>query len=325
MCILNRVKYFDYIDQKLHILAQRITTSGKLNMLGLHTHSENFYLHLFNLIFGYELDNLNKVKPNAEGIDLICHTNKIIIQVSSTNTKAKVESSLNKSSINDYSNYGFKFISIAKDANNLRKNTFLNPYSIAFDPTSDIFDIQKILTHISTETIDVIKKIYQFIKGELGSDIDIVKIDTNLAQIINILAKEKWDDTNKYDLVEAFKIEEKILHNDLDATKGIIDEYKLYHGRVNVKYSEFDALGHNKSNSVLAGIKRDYLKTKNCGSADDIFFAVIEATIKKITESSNFNEIPIDELELCVDILVVDAFIRCKVFENPKGYTYASA
>ena len=45
----------------------------------------------------------------------------------------------------------------------------------------------------------------------------------------------------------------------------------------------------------------------------------------KIILSPNFNEIPTEELELCVNIIVVDAFIKCKIFKNPKGYNYASS
>ena len=36
--------------------------------------------------------------------------------------------------------------------------------------------------------------------------------------------------------------------------------------------------------------------------------------------SNNYAEIPYEELEICVEIIVVDAFIRCKIFENPEGY-----
>ena len=42
--------------------------------------------------------------------------------------------------------------------------------------------------------------------------------------------------------------------------------------------------------------------------------------MKIIMGSSNYNIMPIEELQLCVDILVVDAFIRCKIFKNPEGY-----
>ena len=56
---------------------------------------------------------------------------------------------------------------------------------------------------------------------------------------------------------------------------------------------------------------------------DDLFILVLEKIQKKTLQSANYNQIPIDELELCVNILVVDAFIRCKIFENPKEYKYA--
>lgn len=322
---MNRTEYYNYIDGKLHVLAHRITTGGKLNMLSLHTHSENFYLHLFNLLYGYKLENLNQTLQNVEAVDLIDRTNKIVIQVSSTNTKQKIELALEKDIIKEYSNYNFKFISIAKDASSLRKNTFINPHSISFNPSEDIYDITSILNEILIENIDRQKEIYQFIKKELGNEIDIVKLDSNLATVINILAKEKWDATNKYDSTNAFEIERKIVYNDLDSAKSIIENYRLYYGKVDAKYSEFDRLGNNKNISVLAAINREYLTLKNSENADKVFFSVIDAVKNKILESANYVQIPIDELELCIDILVVDAFIRCKVFEDPKGYNYAAS
>jgi len=80
---MKRDNYYNYIDEQLHILAHRITSNGKLNMLRLHLHSENFYLHFFNLLYGYNLINLNDVSQNVEAIDLIDYDNKVMIQVSS--------------------------------------------------------------------------------------------------------------------------------------------------------------------------------------------------------------------------------------------------
>lgn len=321
---MNRSEYYNYIEEKLHVLAYRITNGGKLNMLGLHMHSENFYLHLFNLLYDYNLVNINQLYQNVEAIDLVDHTKKIVIQVSSTNTKQKIETALEKKIIKTYSSYTFKFISIAKDASNLRKNSFTNSNSIGFDPSSDIYDITSILNGILISDIDKQKEIYQFIKKELGSDVDVAKLDSNLATIINILAQEKWDETNKLDSVKYFEIDRKITYNNLDTAKGVIEEYGLYYGRIDAKYSEFDSLGNNKSNSVLATMKRVYLRLKNNKNADEIFYSVIDAIKNKILTSANYIQIPIDELELCVDILVVDAFIRCKIFENPNGYNYVA-
>ncbi|MAD43147.1 MAG: hypothetical protein CL623_12255 [Arcobacter sp.] len=321
---MNRTEYYNYIDEKLTVLAQRIINNGKLNILHLHMHSENFYLHFFNLLYGYELENLNQSLQNVEAIDLIDHTNRIVIQVSSTNTKQKIESALEKDIIKQYPNYTFKFISIAKDATSLRTKSYKNPHSISFTPSSDIYDTLSILNEISSLNIDKQKEIYQFIRKELGNEIDVVKLDSNLATIINILAKEDWDESNQYDEVNSFEIERKITHNNLSSAKSLIDEYSLYYGKVNSKYTEFDNMGNNKSNSVLAAIKREYLKLKNSSTDDEVFFATASAILNKISESANYIQIPIDELELCIDILIVDAFIRCKIFENPMDYNYAT-
>jgi len=294
-------------------------------MLDIHLHSENFYLHFFNLLYSFQLENLNTKLQNVEAIDLIDHTSKIIIQVSATCTKQKVESALNKPILNQYKNYSFKFISISKDATELRKKTFNNPYSLVFNPASDIYDIVFVLRDVLNKKAEELKKIYTFIKEELGSEIDIVKLDSNLASVINILSREKWDDANKSESVNRFDIERKITHNDLKDSKELINEYCQFNGKVDQKYSEFDAMGSNKSNSVLATIKREYLRLKNTGTPDFVFQTVIEKIKEKVLESANFVEIPIDELELCIDILVVDAFIRCKIFENPQNYNYAAS
>jgi hypothetical protein len=42
-------------------------------------------------------------------------------------------------------------------------------------------------------------------------------------------------------------------------------------------------------------------------------------------KSANYADIPVEELDLCVNILVVDAFIRCKIFKNPLGYADAAS
>ena len=175
---MNRANYYNYIEEKLHTLAQRITIGGKLNMLALHLHSESFYQHFFNLLYGYNLVNLNQEFQNVEAIDLIDRDEKIVIQVSSTATKAKIEGALDKKSLMDYSDYTFKFISIAKDASSLRKNTYKNPYSINFEPSRDIYDIASLLNEIKDFDIDKLKRVYEFIQKELGESIS--KLNQNL-------------------------------------------------------------------------------------------------------------------------------------------------
>lgn len=316
---MNRKNYFDYVEEQLSILATRIEMRGKLNILDMHLHSENFYLHFFNDLFGWKLVNQNAFVANAEAIDLIDQSNKIVIQVSATATKKKIESALAKD-LSSYSAYKFKFISISKDASSLKKDAFSNPHNLAFAPASDIFDIPSILKVIDALQIDSLRSIYEFIKKELGKAISPKQIETNLAAIINVLAKEDWNQTNSSFELRPFNVENKIDYNKLSKTKQIINEYKVHYGRVDNVYSEFTKQGANKSNSVLASIRGFYLVHQNNFSDDDLFVKIFECVTDRIQESVNYKTIPYDELELCVNILMVDAFIRCKIFENPEGY-----
>lgn len=321
---MNRASYFNYIEEKLTTLATRINIKGKLNVLDLHNHSEDFYLHFFNTLFNYSLENLNSNLQNVEAIDLIDKTNKLYIQVSATSTKEKIESSLSKGSLVNYSGYRFYFISISKDASDLRSKKYSNPNSIDFDPAKNIYDTITILSIIKTKNIQEQKIIYNFIKNELGNETDTMKLESNLASIIDILSKEDWDNKEGINVTNYFEIERKITFNDLDIVKSVIEDYKIYYSRLEKIYYEFNKQGKNKSSSVLQTIGKEYIKNQKELSSDDLFLKVIDAVIEKTQNSMNYQPIPIDELELCVNILVVDAFIRCKIFKNPENYNYVT-
>ncbi|GHT20049.1 hypothetical protein AGMMS4957_05810 [Bacteroidia bacterium] len=324
---MNRADYFSYIERKLNMLASRISSRGRLNILDLHTHSENFYRDLLNNLYGWSLANENVNNPNVESIDLIDKTNKFVIQVSATNTKQKIEKSLSKDSIKQYQKQGytFKFISIANDADNLRTNTFKNPYGISFNFEIDIIDKNSIFKTIKDLKIEPLTTIYEFIKKELGSEPDIVKLESNLSAIINILSKENLDNQANAIEINSFEIERKIDFNQLTNAKEIISDWKTYMGMVDRIYTEFDTLGYNKSSSVLNAIKQEYIQAKsNNFSGDKLFLAVIDKVVDRVKNSSNNTVETNEELEQCVDILVVDAFIRCKIFDNPQNYNYAT-
>lgn len=321
---MNRSIYYNYIEEKLVALATRIELRSKKNILDLNLHSENFYLNLFNKLYGWQLQNMNETKQNAEAIDLIDNSNKIVIQVSSTATKQKIDSALTKD-LSAYTSYSFKFISISKPADGLRSKTFDNQHHLGFIPNTDLYDIQSILNDVGALEIEQQKYIYDFIKSELGSDIDLTKIDSNLAAIMKVLAQEDWNGKSEKYKVDPFEIDRKIMFNNLEISKAIIDDFMIHHGRVEKIYLEFNKLGVNKSTSVLSSIRKEYLIYSKNLNDDVLFFKVIEQVILKILHSSNYTPIPIEELELCVNILVVDAFIRCKIFKNPEGYIYAVA
>lgn len=317
---MNRTRYYNYIEEKLNFLAYRIEKRGKINLLDLNIYSETFFAELFNILYDYNLVNLNCIKQNAEGIDLVDTKNKIIIQVSATCTKEKIENSLNKGIYLFYKDYNFKFISISKEVSNkLRITEFENPYNLIFDSQKDILDSTTLLRYILNLEIDKQKILFEFIKKELGEEISTVKVDSNLAEIINVLAKEDLDLKSAKINTTVFVIEEKINYNNLNGVRELIDDYKIFSVKLNQKYTEFDRGGRNKSTSILQIIRKQYVKLKNeKKNSEEIFYGVVENIMKIIEESANYKKLPFEELEMCVDILVVDAFMRCKIFENPE-------
>lgn len=320
---MNRSNYFNYIEEKLDTLSYRIKIRGKINLLDLNIYSETFFADLVNHLFSYHLKNLNAVQQNTEGIDLIDDKIKIIAQVSSTCSKRKIESSLSKDILGKYKDYRFIFIAIAGDADKLRKDTFKNPHGVAFRPQTDIYDIKSLLNIVLNSPTDMQRVLYDFLRDELGNDIDIVKVDTNLALIINILSNEDLTVATTKPEVNSFEITKKIEFNNLQSAQPIIDDYMIYYSKVDEKYKEFDSQGSNRSISVLAEIRKQYfIQCSLHNDSFEIFLATINGVIEIVKGSKNYIEIPYDELDMCVSILVVDAFIRCRIFKNPEGYRH---
>jgi hypothetical protein len=322
---VNRERYFGYINDRLSALAVAIENGGKSNVLGLHSHAEDFYGHLLNELYGWDLRNLNESQHNAGAIDLISEPMKIVAQVSSTCTRAKIKSALSKGTIKRYAGYNFKFVSISKDASALRKADFGNVQHVVFDPSQDIYDIASILAHVKGLSPDRLKSVYDLIKKELGQETEATRLESNLAAVVNFLAKEDLSKNDQPITVNSFEIERKVAHNKLDGLSGVIDEFKVHHSRLDRIYAQFDASGANKSTAVLSAIGDEYQRNKKASRDVDLFYLVRDNVQRRVAESPNFDQIPAEELELCVNIIVVDAFIRCKIFENPENHTHAAA
>ena len=287
-------------------------------MYDINLHCENFYMHLLNLVFGWNLKNANIINRNEPAVDLIYDAEKLVIQVSSTNTRDKVQHSLNKLG-QKYKGFRFKFVSIAKPAENLRNLQFSlqKGLDITFDPEKDIYDIDSILGEVLSMKAEEQKKVYELVKSELHFDSPQLKLETGLAYVINALSDIDLDKSKVDFDRESYDIDRKIIKNNLSVFKDIIEEYDVYYSTVQRIYDDYDRMANNKSYAVLQTINREYLNLKSQYSGDDLYRAIAYNIKARLSTSANLNEFNDDELELYVDIILVDAFIRCKIFEKP--------
>lgn len=315
MAKLQREEYISDILGRLSGLAYNVKLRASLNLLDLHVISEDFYVGLLNLIYGWNLRNANSSQQNAPGIDLVDDTKIILVQVTGSCTKGKIDHSL-KEIPEKYTGYHFYFAPIVIDAKEQRKHKYNPPHEVVFNPETDILDIHFIADKIKgMPDIEDISTIAMFIKDNIQNEVpDTTQLTSGLNYIISQLAEDDLNECD-FDMTE-FEIEAKISFNNLSIyTKDAIDQYKIYYINVQEIYSEYARQGKTKSMAVLQKLHRIYVSLKSQASGDDLFIAIKNEIINQIGNKNN--NLSQEQLEMCVEMLMVHAFMECKIFEKP--------
>ncbi|MGF7496195.1 ABC-three component system protein [Lactococcus lactis] len=320
---MNTQDYYNNISTKLAILEVRIKNNSKLNILDLNVHSENFYRDLLNIIYDLELVNANGNVSNYAAIDLIDDRNKILYQVSSTGTRQKIENTLNKEKVEFYAKNGFRlgFVFLVGDLSSLRGKFFKNKYKINFDSRNSIFDPKSILNDIQSLDIERYKEVNDLFNKYFNSDNPIKQITSELASVVNSLSKKSFSMLSNPQNLNEFNIDDKIDINELnDIQSTTIDIYKVYSNRLDTIYKSYEDQGKINRLVVLgkvAGFYESELRNRNTSSVEK-FLNIIDLTKEYALKSRNIEDMEDDVLELCVKIIVVDAFVRCRIFKKPR-------
>lgn len=194
--------YIDSIETKLSLLVTRVKLRGELNLLDLHVIAENFFRDLLNLIYGYNLRNMNYLNSNIKGIDLIDQNSKVIFQVTSTQTTDKINKSIIKLE-EKYQDYNLKFVIIVDSIPKLfsKSKPFDNGY-ISFDPKKDILDVSSLLKAIVDCDIKKLKAIYDFLEDQIPFEVFQNKFLKETGNRHKMLSKALWNhettNDNKY-------------------------------------------------------------------------------------------------------------------------------
>lgn len=152
------------------------------------------------------------------------------------------------------------------------------------------------------------------------------KNPTALSIVINFLGKNILNEDFIDEPKNAPDTSVKINYNNVIRYKPIIEEYAVYQGKLNKIYEEIEKQGSTKKGLILQNIKTLYLREKGRYStlneiqsnADEIIKKVEDEIWNKIESSKEtINELPNDVLELSILIVLVDAFMRCKILEEP--------
>lgn len=311
--------YIDIISLRLAILSNEVKLKSAVNLLDSNVLSEDVFKTILNTIYGWDLQNANVAEQNIKAIDLVDNTAKIFVQVSSDNSKSKVQSSLNKIELPKYSGYTFKFVCISKGISNLKKSTFDVPDGISFNVDADSYDDKRLLRDVMAKDIDTIEKLASFLEKSIFPSTAEERRPSVITYVINCLSEECLAEVSVNPDVKPFDFIPKIDLNKLVKWKAIVTEYAVYSVLVDKIYKQYDKLGVNKSLAVLASLHDLYLNLSLESSGDDLFDKLLEKVYEIVDGDGTCNDsLTREELMMNIKIVLVDAFVKCKIFEKPE-------
>lgn len=93
---LTTQNIFHKLSTQISIIKEKIKIENSVNDQGINTLMEGLVIQILNLSNGWKLVNANKEVRNTAAIDAIDLQNRILIQISSTSSKAKIKETIKK-------------------------------------------------------------------------------------------------------------------------------------------------------------------------------------------------------------------------------------
>ncbi len=125
---------------------------------------------------------------------------------------------------------------------------------------------------------------------------------------------------------QPFGINNKIDYNGIRRNRALLDEYKIYYPKIASLYDALENAGSFKKESLLRNVRRLYLVVKGRyvkdsdtamrivrEHADDMIDDVAEELLRLVEGSGKYTE----DAAFGVSLVMVDAFMRCKILEAP--------
>ena len=307
------------ITSRLSYLSSEVRLSGSMNLHDSNVLLEDVFKEILNITYGLDLQNANLIKQNIKAIDLIDCSSKTIIQVSSDNSKAKVQSSLDKIELPKYDGYTFKFVCISKGVSHLKKYHFNVPEGISFNAETDCYDDKRILRDVLAKDIDTIRKLASYLEKSILPATADERRPSVITYVINRLADEPLAEIAVNPDTKSFDLEPKIDFNSLKKWRDIISEYTVFSLLVDKIYRAYDEQGENKSFAVLSSLHDLYLNLASELTGDALFDKLLESVYDIVNKDYEYNEsLTREELQVNIKIVLVDAFVKCKIFKKPE-------
>jgi|TARA_R110002050_G_scaffold169807_1_gene301644 SMEK domain-containing protein len=164
--MLTRGILIGKIVDDIATLKYQIDLRNRLGQYDLSKFCEDFFKEALNSIYGYNLVNLNKTRSNYPGLDLGDDKKGIGVQVTSQNTKAKLEATYIAITDEQRKIFIDNYILIIGDKQGSYsvKKIFLKKHN--FDLSKNILDLNTLLRDIVLLNIDQLEPLYSLFSKE---------------------------------------------------------------------------------------------------------------------------------------------------------------
>ncbi|WP_440495966.1 SMEK domain-containing protein, partial [Serratia sarumanii] len=167
--MIKSMEYITNISNGLAYLSRCVEARSSLNLNDINIHSENFYKDLFNLIYDYNLKNLNSINQNIASIDLADEEKKLCIQVTCTNTIEKIKSTVDKFiKENLHEKYETLQVLILTKKKKYKTIEYGKDGIYKFNIKSGVIDYRDVLRHIQNLTSEKQFEVKCFLEKELN-------------------------------------------------------------------------------------------------------------------------------------------------------------
>ncbi|WP_057742925.1 SMEK domain-containing protein [Liquorilactobacillus capillatus] len=333
---MNKEDVLRLINRRLSLWAQQIEMFSAANMHDAAIVAEPIIAQLLQQVFNWNLENLNEQVLNFPGADLIDCKNQILVQVTSTPLNAKkakntFEKLKKQPSFSSYRVLIFSLIVVtpswAKKVHSIKNSE--NKIISKFDPKNNYLDFKLLYAELVSSSqfkLDKLEDILDVI-NEAVSELVAERNPLILEQLISRLSNADLSVNQRSIRIppHAFHIQEKIKFNKLETLTAFIlknTDSELFDSI----YKSFLEQGKNADKTIFSLLQEGYFFDQEVIAAQTSvqkFGKLIGYLTKYLnTNGTGFRDalghsLGQDEIGRYIVEIVVDAFNRCEVFEEP--------
>lgn len=153
----------------LQNLVNKVNALNTLNYYDINISCEKFYMYLLNLIYGWNLKNINDEENNAVSIDLYDKEARVAVQVTSDSNANKIRETIKKHIKNNRHNEYDRLVFVVITHNKDYRADFVTEGKFVFDKKRDIITCNKLIDEISHLSPERIAEICEYLSFEFDS------------------------------------------------------------------------------------------------------------------------------------------------------------